>query len=107
MGTLNAIAFSLLGSLMGFLPALWPAYFAVTGISGADNSELWLEFMGIVQGSLGTFYIIRNEILPMLLRITAWTFPKPADQPQPGVILRPVSVGYLSGQGSSDRSIAA
>lgn len=107
MGTINAFAFSLLGSLMGFAPALWPAYFAANGISGADVSELWLEFMGIVQGSMGTFYIIRNEVLPMFLRMITWTLAKPAEQSQPGVILRPVSIGYLSGQSSPDRSIAA
>lgn len=109
MGTLNAFAFSLLGTLMGFLPALLPSYFPSAGMAGSSASELWLEFMGFLQGSLGTFYIVRNEIVPLLLRALAWgipTFGLP-DRPQAGVILRPTAADYLRGADTRARRAAA
>lgn len=106
MGSSNAVAFLLLGSLMGFLPALMPVHFSSSEIS---TSELWLEFMGILQGSLGMFYLIRNEVQPVFANLTAWSLSqtRAGEQPQSGVILRPAASGFLRGQDSRERTWAA
>ena len=109
MGTFNAAVFSLLGTLMGFIPALLPSHFAIARIGGFNSSELWLELMGGVQASLGSFYIIRNEVVPFVLRAIAWCTPAthPAGQPQSAGILRPMAVRYLSGHGAREPEVAA
>ena len=109
MGTIHAIAFSLLGTVMGFTPALMPASFATTGIGGYNSSELWLEIMGLVQGVLGSFYLIRNEALPFIRCALALRFPstRPAELPTTATILRPVEVGYMGSLRSRGPRVAA
>jgi len=60
-------------------------------------------------GSLGAFYCLRNEAIPLTLRLLTLRFPQlPAVEPRvPGIILRPVSVGYLTGPNRDEPQLAA
>lgn len=94
---------------MGFLPSLFPSAFPPVGPAGAGTSELWLQFMGLVQGTLGIFYLVHNEVTPLLVRLMAWRMPTPqrVAQPRPGIILRPMAVGYLPGRPARETRVAA
>ena len=109
MTACNAIAFSLFGLVMGFLPAIFPAYFPPTGVQDTSTSALWLEFMGTIQGFLGVFFGLRDAVLPSTVRlIIAWTTRAPLVlQPQPAILLRPMAVGYLRNADREERRLAA
>jgi hypothetical protein len=109
MTTPNAAGFFLLGLLMNFLPVLLPGCFPPTGVVGSNTSALWLEFMGMVQGTLGAFFGLRNEVMPWVIRLLTWRLPQPepGGQPAPGVILRPSALGYLAVPPDGGRQLAA
>jgi hypothetical protein len=109
MTTLNALGFFLLGVAMMFLPAVAPAYFTASALDGSNSSALWLNVMGLLQGSLGTFFILRNETTPLIIRLMTLRFPtlKPAERTAAGFIMRPLQGGYMDGQSNDNQRLAA
>jgi hypothetical protein len=110
MTTLNALGFFLLGIVMIFLPVLAPGYFIANATDGSNTSALWLGIMGIFQGFMGTFFIFRNEAMPLAVRLMTLRLPafKPAERRvASGFILRPLQNGYMAGQSSNEQRLAA
>lgn len=109
MTTHNAFGFFILGLVMFFLPAVLPTYFMVKAIDGSNTSELWLAFMGLLQGALGIVCILRNEAVPFAVRLMTLRLPtlKPAERVAPALILRPLRTGYMGGQAGDDQRLAA
>ena len=111
MTTLNAFGFFLLGLMMAILPVIASAYFPGNSLDGSNTSALWLEVMGVFQGSMGTFFIFRNEAAPFAVRLMTMRFPtfKPADRrtTAPGFLLQPVEGDYLPGQSGENQQLAA
>jgi hypothetical protein len=108
MTTLNALGFFLLGVLMIFVPAFFPASFAANALDGSSTSALWLGVMGLFQGSMGAFFIMRNEAAPLAVRLMTLRLPtlRPAERRAPAMILRPLQGGYIGGQGGDERIAA-
>lgn len=110
MTTLNALGFFLLGIAMLFLPVIAPAYFIANAPDGSNTSALWLGLMGLFQGSLGTFFILRNEGVPLAVRLMTLRLPtlRPADRRAiPSFVLRPLQGGYMAGQSNENHRLAA
>ena len=109
MTTLNALGFFLLGLVMIFLPVLAPAYFAANALDGSNTSALWLGVMGLFQGSMGTFFILRNEAVPLAVRLMTFRLPtfKPAERAARGLFLRPLQGGYMAGPSNDNQRLAA
>jgi hypothetical protein len=109
MTTFNALGFSFLGLLMGYLPAIFPGYFPPTGLDGSNTSALWLGFMGPLVGSLGAFHCLRNEGIPLAYRLLTLRLPQlpPMEQTTPGIMLRPMAVGYLAEPERDEPQLAA
>ena len=68
----NALAFILLGWGMIFLPTHAPELFTMEDFSQVSGSALWLHFMGWLNGVLGGFYLVRNVVVPRILRLLEW-----------------------------------
>ena len=95
---------------MLFLPVLAPGYFVSNAPDGSNTSALWLGVMGLFQGSMGTFFIFRNEGVPLAVRLMTLRLPtfKPAEQESaPGFVLRPLQAGYMDSQSSEEQRVAA
>ena len=110
MTTLNAFGFFLLGLVMATVPVIASAYFPGNSLDGSNTSALWLEVMGMFQGSMGTFFIFRNEAAPFAVRLMTMRLPvfKPADRPTaPDFLLQPMGGDYLSGQSGENQRLAA
>jgi hypothetical protein len=110
MTTLNALGFFLLGIVMAFLPVLVPGYFIANAADGSNTSALWLGVMGLSQGFMGTFFIMRNEAIPLAVRLMTLRLPsfKPAERSTvPGFLLRPLQNSYMTGQSNEDQRVAA
>jgi len=110
MTTLNALGFFLLGIAMLFLPVLAPGYFVATAPDGSNASALWLNIMGLFQGSMGSFFIFRNEGMPLAVRLMTLRLPtfRPAErETAPGFVLRPLQAGYMGAQSSEEQQLAA
>jgi len=71
MNILNAVAFAAVGSLMEILPRAFPAWFPPTRADQASCRALWLDLMGAVQVTLGLGYLIRAQVLPLIVRIVS------------------------------------
>lgn len=109
MTTLNALGFFMLGIVMIFMPVLIPDYFVADAVDGSSTSALWLGVMGMFQGAMGTLFILRNETLPLLVRLMTLRLPtfKPAERIAPALILRPVQGGYAGNQSQHSQRLAA
>jgi len=96
---------------MIFVPILWPDFFAANAANGSNTSTsaLWLEVMGIFQGSLGLFHILSNEAAPFAVRVMTFRLPsfKAARRVSSGVLLRPLRDGYLAADSNDERRMAA
>lgn len=68
----NALAFFLLGSGMIFFPTHAPELFTVDDLYQFSGRALWLNFMGWVNGVLGGFYLVKNVVVPRILRLLEW-----------------------------------
>jgi len=89
----NALAFVLLGSGMILLPMHAPELFAANELSTFTQSALWLNFMGWVIGILGGYYLIKQAVVPQVIRILAWR-PASPQELLDGQILRPAMEIY-------------
>lgn len=110
MTTLNAFGFFLLGLVMIFVPILLPDYFAANAADGSNTSALWLAVMGIFQGSMSCFYIVRNEAVPLAVRLMMLrlpTFKSMGRRISPALMLRPAANSYLGGRNDNGQRMAA
>ena len=68
MNSSNAIGFIVLGSIMNAVPTLIPSGFADgLMIAGMTSSALWLHFMGIVVGTIGSGHLLKEGFASMRL----------------------------------------
>jgi hypothetical protein len=88
MTNLHAYGFLVFGGMLHLLPLMAPAHFPPNSIDGANTSALWLQVMGWVNGSIGTVYLLRLEILPFIAQVLAWR-PAPLGELLPDNVLRP------------------
>jgi hypothetical protein len=89
MSTNNALCFISVGLMMYGLPTLAPEYFPPHAIYGANTSALWLAFMGIVLGLIGSASLLANEVWFLVRPALAWP-PPPVEAELPsGVVIRP------------------
>ena len=72
MTNLHAYGFLAFGALLRLLPLAAPGQFPPNSIDGANTSALWLQLMGWINGLIGTFYLLRLEILPFVAQVLAW-----------------------------------
>jgi hypothetical protein len=94
VNTLNAWAFLVFGCGMILLPSVDPALFP--SVSGG-SSDLWVEFMGWVNGLAGGGYLLVRRLAGFARRALAWP---PAhvgrtvspDLLRPGLVVRPAPV---------------
>jgi hypothetical protein len=66
----NAFGFLALGTAMGLLPALAPAWFPPE-FGGMDAQAMWLVGMGTVQIGFGSAVAFQGYVLPWLARRSA------------------------------------
>lgn len=59
MNTNHASIFTVLGTLMHLIPVLMPELFPAAG-TGAGTRELWLQFMGAVNFTIGAGWLTRE-----------------------------------------------
>lgn len=111
MTTLNAGVFLALGGMLNLLTLVAPGLFPPNGLDGANTSALWLQFMGWVSGGLGAGYLVRLQVLPVLVRAPGWRPPLPPElRPAfvPAGILRPaLGLGEEFGPNTGERRAAA
>jgi len=88
MTTVHAYSFLLLGGVLRLLPLVSPTQFPPDSLDGANTSALWLQFMGLVNGGIGTVYLWLLEMLPFVVHVMAWR-PAPLPDLIPAKILRP------------------
>jgi len=68
MNSSNAIGFVVLGSLMNAVPALIPSGFEQgLVVAGMTSSALWLHFMGLVVGAIGSSHLVKEGIASVRL----------------------------------------
>ena len=68
MNSSNAIGFVVLGSLMNAAPTLIPSEFAQGFmVAGMTSSALWLHFMGLVVGVIGTSHLVKEGVASVRL----------------------------------------
>lgn len=104
MTTLNAFGFFLFGIVLFFAPAFFPEYFVASALDGSSTSALWLGVMGLFQGSMGLACFIRNEAVPLTVKLMTLRLPtfKRSGRRVQGVVLRPVRNHYLSLETGTD-----
>lgn len=93
MTTLHSYGFLVLGGMLHLLPLVAPAQFPPNSLDGANTSALWLQFMGWVNGSIGTAYLGLLELLPFVAQVLAWRPVLPLEM-QPAELLRPAMDFY-------------
>jgi hypothetical protein len=69
VNALNALIFTILGSVMGFLPMVFPAWFPPTGADQSSTRALWLDLMGTIQMGMGVVFLFRTHVIPLANRI--------------------------------------
>jgi hypothetical protein len=69
VNALNALIFTILGSVMGFLPMVFPSWFPPTGADQSSTHALWLDVMGLVQAGMGLSFLVRVQLIPFASRI--------------------------------------
>ena len=64
MNSSNAIGFVILGSVMNAVPTLIPSGFAegFAVMAGMTSSALWLHFMGLGVGSIGSGHLLKEGV---------------------------------------------
>lgn len=70
--TAHAFAFVSLGSLMQILPVVLPNQFPPSALGIENTSALWIRFMGWVNFSFGTGWLLTLHVWPGLVRLCAW-----------------------------------
>ncbi len=58
-----------MGSAMGILPILFPAWVLPAGADASSARALWLEVMAATQFGLGLGYIVQARVLPFVARL--------------------------------------
>lgn len=107
MTNVHAYGFLVFGGLMNLLPLAAPAHFPPNSIDGANTSALWLQAMGWVNGVIGSFYLIRLDVVPFLAHVMAWR-PAPLPELLPENMLRPALVlRRLDNDGERGQGMAA
>ena len=76
MTTANACGFVLLGLVMLWLPDVAPAVVATHTAFGTSTRELWLQFMGTLNASLGGG-VLGWQAMKQAWMIPAWLEPAP------------------------------
>lgn len=89
----NALGFFLFGTGMIFVPLHAPEIFITDDFSKFSRSTLWLNFMGCVNGTLGGFYLVKNAVVPRVIRILEWRPISPKELLS-GQLLRPAMEIY-------------
>jgi len=96
MSTLNSFAFVLLGLGMELLKVHVPGC--------SETGVLWLEFMGIIEGAIGAFFLVRNEVvLPVRQMIAQMSRSATEADSHEAIILRPPCLREY-GPGTTKRS---
>jgi hypothetical protein len=91
MTNVHAYGFLLFGGLLHLLPLVAPAHFPPNSVDGANTSALWLQSMGWVNAVIGSFYLIRLDVIPFVAHVLAWR-PAPLPELLPERILLPTLV---------------
>jgi hypothetical protein len=73
MNDLDALIFALLGSVMEFLPIVFPSWFPRSGADQSSARALWLGVMGATQVAIGAGYVIRAHVVPAVIRMFSAT----------------------------------
>ena len=109
MTTLNAVGFLLLGLVMLFMPSLFPTFFVVTVMDGSNTSALWLMVMGAFQAALGVSSVLKNEAVPLAIRLMTLKLPKyqTLGSVPSSTVLRPLAGVCLGGRAGNDQRLAA
>jgi len=76
----NAIGFCLVGLCMLWLPALAPGFVTSASAPGGGSRELWLEFMGTLNTSLGAG-VLGWQAIRQSWHIPAWLQPVAVPEP--------------------------
>ena len=69
MNTLNAFIFTAMGSAMGLVPVLFPAWIMTGGSDASGARALWLGVMAVAQVGLGLGYIAQAHVFPFVARL--------------------------------------
>ena len=57
---------------MLLIPTFAPGWFPPTGFDGTNGRALWLELMGLVQGGVGSTFLVSRFGVPVLRRAAAF-----------------------------------
>ena len=95
----NALGFFLLGTGMILVPLHAPEMFGADDFSKFSRSTLWFSFMGWVNGTLGGFYVIKNAVVPQIIRMLEWRPVSPKELLN-GQLLRPAREIYAEVESS-------
>lgn len=64
----NALVLLVVGLVMQLIPVLAPYWFPPTGVDGSNASAIWLTCMGIIEASIGAWYLMKLQVIPALIR---------------------------------------
>jgi hypothetical protein len=90
MNAQNALVFTLLGSVMEFLPVLFPSWFPRNCADRESTRAIWLGVMGATQIALGVGFVVWAHVVPSVMRIFSSA---PAGEHVPLPVSRSVVVG--------------
>jgi hypothetical protein len=71
----QAIGLLAVGILMTAIPLIRPDWFP-PGEDGSSVSAIWLTCMGVIEGAIGAWHLVKREVLPALIRARAAPPPK-------------------------------
>ena len=106
MTNVHAYGFLVFGGALRLLPLVAPAHFPPNSVDGSNTSALWLQAMGLINGIIGAFYLIRLDVVPFVAQVLAWR-PAPLPDPLPENVLRPLVLRGDPAGSSRQRSLAA
>ena len=68
----NALGFCVLGLVMALLSTYVPDLFPPDKYGTVGGSGMWMNFMGCLNASLGGIFLMREVVVPQILRLMAW-----------------------------------
>ncbi|HEY3756057.1 MAG TPA: hypothetical protein VGL42_07910 [Opitutaceae bacterium] len=71
MNSKSALGFVVVGILMMAVPTLLPSWFPHSGPDASNAGSTWLLCMGVVEISIGAYYLVRHSLFPALKRMGA------------------------------------
>lgn len=71
MNSKSALGFVVVGILMMAFPALLPSWFPHTGSDASNTGATWLVCMGVVEITIGGYYLVRHGLLPAMKQMGA------------------------------------